>query len=467
MNAWLRNLPRTRLALWSLFGILLFLILLKSVTGRIDHDEIEHLHSTWKILQGETIYIDFFQHHHPFFYYLLVPLLAISPKTSLILVIARAFCFLLFLLVLWVTYLIAAKNFDKLSAVLALIFLCACSVFVDKVIEIRPDTPQTLFGLVSIYFLTEFYRDQRIRDLILSAVCLSVSFLFLQKALFLLVLILSFLAFDGVSDYFKHRSFNGLRYLVIFFLTFMVPLGGYWLLLLLRGEFSQYFTLNWTLNLLIRTNSDKNPLDLLQEDFYSQNTYMVLFYILSLFFYIRKLHHRRLGMISLGLLFAVLLTRAHQQYLMPVIPLMAIAAAYGAVKIFKHRTLAIVVIAMVVMLDYSLSINTGSNQPFRNKIDYVLSLTDIDGYVYDGDAQFNVFRKDVDFFWFQVRPEGALEIYQRIADYDYDIYQLIETYQPQVISTFQIGNLQDRRIADYYVQSPVYDDLLIRTHSKP
>ena len=40
------------------------------------------------------------------------------------------------------------------------------------------------------------------------------------------------------------------------------------------------------------------------------------------------------------------------------------------------------------------------------KIDYVLSITDTNDLVYDGDIQFNLFRKDLDFLVFNKRKDG-------------------------------------------------------------
>lgn len=64
--------------LYFLAGFLVLLSAYYALFGRIDHDEIYHLHAAWKISTGETIYRDFFMHQHPLFYYILVPLLKIS-----------------------------------------------------------------------------------------------------------------------------------------------------------------------------------------------------------------------------------------------------------------------------------------------------------------------------------------------------------------------------------------------------
>jgi hypothetical protein len=83
-------------------------------------------------------------------------------------------------------------------------------------------------------------------------------------------------------------------------------------------------------------------------------------------------------------------------------------------------------------------------------------------YVYDGDIQFNVFRRDIDFFWFSVRPKnGALETYKTIRNYDYGIYSDIEKFKPKVISKMWLDT-KNKIISDNYEKSPVYGDLLIR-----
>jgi hypothetical protein len=64
-----------------------------------------------------------------------------------------------------------------------------------------------------------------------------------------------------------------------------------------------------------------------------------------------------------------------------------------------------------------------------------------------------------------VKPHsGGLVTYQTMTRYDYDIYELIDTFKPKVISNYYIGNMHDSRIAKHYVQSEIYEDLFIRTN---
>jgi len=96
------------------------------------------------------------------------------------------------------------------------------------------------------------------------------------------------------------------------------------------------------------------------------------------------------------------------------------------------------------------------------KIEYVLSVTKEGDKVYDGSALFNLFRDDVDYFWFCLVDGLCLDTYQKMTGYKYDIYDLIYTQRPKVISTHRIPSLQDVAISGFYRQSKEYPDLYIR-----
>tara|TARA_Y100001958_G_C20755854_1_gene238132 strand:- start:23 stop:520 length:498 start_codon:yes stop_codon:yes gene_type:complete len=96
------------------------------------------------------------------------------------------------------------------------------------------------------------------------------------------------------------------------------------------------------------------------------------------------------------------------------------------------------------------------------KIEYVLSLTDTNDLVYDGDIQFNLFRRDLDFFWYSIREKtGGLATFQKLKPYKYDIYELIEQKKPKVISNYKL-DINNPLILSKYKIDHLYDDLLIR-----
>ena len=115
-----------------------------------------------------------------------------------------------------------------------------------------------------------------------------------------------------------------------------------------------------------------------------------------------------------------------------------------------------------------------------DKIDYVLSVTNKNDRVYDGDAQFNIFRKDLDFFWFSIcnrnwrtlhlkegeKPQNlGLGTFQTIEDHPYNIYELINSKTPLVISNYCIDNMEDERIREDYRQSEIFKDIYLRVRS--
>jgi hypothetical protein len=95
------------------------------------------------------------------------------------------------------------------------------------------------------------------------------------------------------------------------------------------------------------------------------------------------------------------------------------------------------------------------------KLAYVHEVAGPDDYVYDGNLYFNVFRKDVDFLWYSTEPNLMLEPLQALTGYRYDPYELIERYEPKVISDLRI-DVTDPRIAAHYEPVPQYPHMYVR-----
>ncbi len=171
--------------------------------------------------------------------------------------------------------------------------------------------------------------------------------------------------------------------------------------------------------------------------------------------------------ISVGLLLLILITKKqHPQYLLLLIPLVTPISAYGLHILLKQhqRLIATVLVLAILFPIYSLvnDFPVSTQQEQLAKINYVLSITGPEDSVYDGDNAFNLYRKDIDFFWYSLRSGYGLSTYQWLKGYDYDIYKLIEQQQPQVISTHEIKNINRAIILRNYDRSPDYPDLLIR-----
>lgn len=440
--------------LFIIFYALLVLILINSINRSFDHDELESIHTAWKLLRGEKIFVDFFQHHHPFFYYLLVPLILIFGESTTSIIAARILIYLFLLLILFVTYRLAIKIFNKETGLISVILLSTTPIFMSKAIEIRPDVPQTLFALLSLFYLFTFFDNKSLKNLTLSSFFLGISFLFLQKAIFLMILIGVILSF---STYKKQTNF---RELVICSAVFLIPLTTYFLYLFSANSLSSYLMFNWLLNMKILNQfSAFRYLD----DTFLTNTLLWVFYVWCFVTFMKTANQKRVGVFSLGLLMSAFFVRApYKQYFMMAFPLIVIISAYAIHLIFKQnpKKLIVVIISSIVIPTTLLIKDAwNTNHEQLKKIDYVLSLTEKSDFVYDGDLFFNVFRKDIDFFWYSIRPNGLLATYKTLRDYNYNIYELIDKFKPKVISNY---NIENDRIINHYVPSYEFNDLFIR-----
>ena len=106
---------------------------------------------------------------------------------------------------------------------------------------------------------------------------------------------------------------------------------------------------------------------------------------------------------------------------------------------------------------------SGTNAGQLEQVERVLALSEPGDYVYDGNITFNLFRRDIGFVWWMTGdPYKAIQTLEELRDYDYDVYELIAEYQPQVISDFGIPDMSRPVIADHYVQDEVFPDLYVR-----
>src|SRR4030043_549047 len=174
-------------SLLFIVAFLALLVLLTSVNGRFSVDEFEHIHSAWYVSTGHVPYSDFFQHHNPLLWYVMAPFLWVFGHTIRTVMIFRFLMFIFTLGIACLTYLISRSLTDSKEAGLFSVFLLlSMRTFVGSAVEIRPDVPMVLFGLVSIYYLVKFLRTNENRHITFCGLFAAISFLFLQKMIFLL-----------------------------------------------------------------------------------------------------------------------------------------------------------------------------------------------------------------------------------------------------------------------------------------
>lgn len=440
----------------ALIFLVLVLVCLLSLFREFDRDEFEAIHTAWKLNQGEVINVDFFQHHHPLFYYLLTPIIKIFGEGITTLVAARTMMLLLLLGILKLTYELSEAYFNnKMISWLSVLLVISTSMFAQKAIEIRPDVPQSFFALLSIFILFKSSKPNS-RLLLLSSLFLGISFLFLQKTIFVVA---------GMGLLHIHWVFIRrwkLEHLMLYWIGFLISISPYFVYLIITNQLENYLFWNWILNMNFTLSFSTFRTIL---DSFTYNHLIWIFYIAGV---LKLLKNKRsdLVIISSVLLVSVFIVKApYRQYFMPLIPLMSIIAASSLIESYMEGRLKLIIgwIVIIPSAYFIYTLLSYPNKPQLEKVKWVLEMTKPDDHVYDGDIRFNLYRKDIDYFWYSTNPDkGGLITYQRLKTYSYDINQSIRKFKPKIISSTFIENLNNSEISDYYHQSREYPNLYIR-----
>ena len=462
-------------------------------------DTLEHVHCAWMMHNGLLPYVDFFQNHNPLLWILLVPLLKIGPESSQILIILRMIQVAGVIVIFWLTDRLARQiPLEKETRWLALFFMVTMPSFFISTVDLRPDLGQVILSMFSIlFFLRSFDQNDRI-DIGISGFAAGLAFLFLQKAVFL------FVAYGLILSFLILMKRIPLRSLGWFLCAFLTPVILFVVILWNKGMLSDYLINTWHfnlyhLNIKIDTGgegplfiphriarlpsmplSKTSPGVLLP--FKLDNLFWFVAAVSSIFCLLSKLANQKLKIITLLGLFLWLpihlLKIPYAQYLLPAIPLLSIAIAYATRRLFQKMQISrLLQMALFVFLSFTAGLVYfryiflyPSNASQRHRIDYVLARSDPQDRIYDGDTQFNLFRRDLHYFWHyfdkSMQHRGGLGIYNFITNDrfgDYDICVLVKKYRPRFISTF---GLKPRAcgIADDYCPTPIAG-LLIRAES--
>ncbi len=189
MKKFLTELPKLFFVLQILLGVLASFWVLFNHQPKTG-DDVEHLHSAWLVYQGQIPYIDFFQHHNPLMWYLFAPLVGFFAYKIVIFDIVRIISTLVMFLTLYVAGKIVSRFIchAKYAGLLTI-----ASVFPSYVIfsgqDFRPDNYMVCAFLIGLYFLFSYLENKKLRDLNISFIWMFITFMFLQKSVFFLVVV--------------------------------------------------------------------------------------------------------------------------------------------------------------------------------------------------------------------------------------------------------------------------------------
>ena len=393
-----RFLPKVFFFLQILLGICLsFWIIFNNtpMTG----DDAEHIHSAWLVHQGKVPYIDFFQHHNPLLWYLFAPLTGMFAYDLAIYDAVRMISACVMFITLYMSALIV-KRFISQNAYALLITVA--SVFPSYVIysglDFRPDNYMLCCYISGIYFYFSYLEKQKVRDLILSFALMVLSFLFMQKIIFMLGV---FGIFVLIDLYHKRIILNDFMKALIF------PIGAvllFFLWLLSHEMIAKYWLANYIFNLHI-PDVYWGLVEKTKPDFYIASSGA---FISAIYFILKGNKYVRLicvlwGVEAIQRFFYFSLDR-HYYYLMQILNGMLIGAFVSRV-VNKKTWISYIFIALTFTESFLYVENVYAKKvtpPYHRYVTpkYVLEATNRCDSVLNGfGLTYNLFNKDITYYW--------------------------------------------------------------------
>lgn len=236
---------------YALYGIwaldVLGLILAYIFAGTVCCDEFEHLRMSYLVSQGYMPYRDFFEHHHPLLWYMFAPLMKILPQNfTLAYYLARGVAFLFSCGTFYFIYLIF-KNFFN-DGKLFIYFFIAVMVFYPSwygYIFFKPDVFERCFYFMGLYYFLKYEKSKIRSFLTMCGLCFTISFLFLQTAVFEIIPIIILLM------YMLYKDNKLLKDYLIAAFPSVILLSVCAIILYATNSWEDYYRLNWVFNGLV------------------------------------------------------------------------------------------------------------------------------------------------------------------------------------------------------------------------
>lgn len=206
-------------------------------------DDLEHLHASWLVWQGQVPYRDFFEHHHPLMWYVFAPVIGMFERNILVFFAIRLLMVVVSLATLYGIYRLI-KDFmaDKITALLAINIFCFSNTALSLMVQFKPDTLMALFFVWGVYALFVYLRDKQQSWLNWAAMFFTLAFLFLQTALFLL------LPLVVVVGWLLIKQEIAVKDALCAAVAPLIILGAAVGFLYYEGNLQRYYELNWVVN---------------------------------------------------------------------------------------------------------------------------------------------------------------------------------------------------------------------------
>ena len=365
-------------------------------------DEFEHLHASWLVAVGKVPYKDFFEHHNPLLWYLSAPIMRLFYDNAVVFYVMRFISSGASLLIAWYIYKIVQFFGDKRSGWLAVALYLGNIITLYCFYQYRPDTYMNLCFIAGIYYWFVALKTDKLKSLIISFLCFTASFLFLQK-ISLLFVVVEFILLGLI--FLKKMKVKAVT------LAALPPLAVLFLFLgffYIKGALLEYIEINYHLNRAMIDYFERGA-------FWYHHLWFGLYglaMIVAIYFFKKENIYFKICALIYG---AEFLMRAfyfapHTHYYSLVTILSAIILSVLVAKVMpKYKTLVILIIlAMFLNLGHLFnrvdnSLSKYNSYKHYQLTDWVHKNSAPDDMLMNGyDTIINIYRPDVSYYWFQL-----------------------------------------------------------------
>ena len=409
--------------------------------GTCDH--AEHLHASWLVWQGEVPYRDFFEHHNPLLWYVMAPVVALFYKNVMIFYVARLINAFVYVIMFWGLYKISC-DFLKISGrafILALMLFFVHPLFVYSFLELSPDCFMFAGFIWGLWYYYKFLETKRQMMLNISFVLWVISFLFVQKVLFM------FIIMGACTLYFMVKKEIKIKAVIKALILPLMILGLFVLYLFLNDSLTQYFTLNYELNFWMCKLKGKSGFPSLM----SMTVWVFMLSAFCLYGFLKQNFTYRLLFVVLLLgdfIFKFLTWAPWVQYFV-LIEFGALLIISDTILTLKTKKVACLLLFLVVCLQvysikqshmkYTYKSYVKFQQYFMNH-----SKGNDDVIVSASWGTFNIYGKNPHYYWFGLSDIAPLAYYLYGYGGKFDINDIIRQFKPVLLfkSTDETNLLQ-------------------------
>ena len=213
-------------------------------------DSLEHLNAAYFVQSGLIPYRDFLEHHNPLLWYIIAPLTKILEGNIIILPIARSVAVIGYFACVYLMYIINTKFvYGKKVAKYSTLVLISLPIW-HEISGMRPDIFMMLCILSALYLFYSYLEKKSTVKLVACYTLLSISFLFLQKALFLIF------GFSIFNLWYIYKKEIKIKDVIIASIVGLVPLMLFFLYLWHNKILGDYYYYNYTFNTIMREYYD-------------------------------------------------------------------------------------------------------------------------------------------------------------------------------------------------------------------